>query len=324
MIKRFLQYIIIAILGTFGLYFLILIILIPRYVKKLEKPRKIELNNPKLLKYYDINHEANPADYGFHNFEEVSFPSSEDKNLILTGWFIHSQEKSDRCLFLVHGRKSNRQACLPILEIIRSYELNRSTNIFMIDLRNSGNSSEYSSDLGYRVSNDLFDGLNFLQSKYDIRTVNMYGFSMGGMATMAMLDFHKEKIENLNLTIDKIILDSPLSNAKEAIKGEKVHSLVMSDLIYRPFFFVINRRWDGYLDKLNFAYLMRDVNHENIIILQSRADLTTEHDILHSEIQYFNIKTHLFEDGHHTRIYKKNRDIYEKIIVDFLSEEQFS
>lgn len=324
MINKIKKYIIFPSIAVVIIYLVALLLAIPYYIEVLESYPLMELSNENLIKYYNLK-ALEPKGLGFKSYHEEKFQSSIDSHVELTGWFIPAEEKTNNCFLLVHGWRANRQTTLPFAEILKKYDFNKDNNIFMVDLRNAGMSTQTLTDLGYKTSYDIYDSIIYLNKKYGITNFNIFSISMGAMATINMLNVNKDSLNKLNIKIKKIILDSPLMNAKEAIRSRKAPEIFRNNLVYIPYFFVIDNRWGNYLDKLRFSYLAKELDLNNLIIFQSKLDKTTTYKIFENELKRLgnkskNLSKVVFEKGSHGVLYKDNLEIYEKKVVEFLNK----
>lgn len=304
-----------SILAIVGIYVALLMVGIPYFIDTLEAFEPA--NNKEIIQLYELKGDS-PKDYGF-NYEEVMF-QTKDK-LTLSGWYIPAKKESTKCIYFIHGWKSSGLSCFQYLDIVKDKDLDRDHNIFIINLRNSGKSSKTRSDLGYKTSRDVMEGIRFLNNNYGIEKFKIFSVSMGAMATLTALNFYREEIEGMNISIEKVILDSPLSNAKNAIKSFKTSAQILNDLLYIPFFLAVNYRWDDMLDKLRLSYMMTDINVNNILILQSEKDRLTKLSSLKKELENIDVKLEVFKQGAHARIYGSNRERYTNIVYNFFTKE---
>ena len=300
-----------ATIGVFALYVIGLSIIIPYYIGYLEnfKPASSE----KIVAHYQLRGD-NPLAYDFE-YEDIIFETED--GIKLSGWFIESEQQSNRCIYMIHGWKSSGVACLFFLDIIKEYSLNKEHNIFIINLRNSGNSSKIPSDLGYKTSKDVFEGMKFLKQKQYIDSIKIFAISMGAMAATTCLNLYEKRIKDLGIKIEKVLFDSPLSDAKNAIKSEESIVQFLSSLVYEPFFFVVNYRWDNMLNKLNFSTLMKNIDVSKMLILQSEKDKLTKLSSLKKQIKDVPVEVILFEQGAHARIFQSNKIEYKKVFGEF-------
>ena len=191
-VKKLLKLFIYSTASLAGIYILAMSIAIPYYIGVLESFEPA--NSQYIVDHYNLKGDT-PAAYDFPHYKDVIFQTND--GITLSGWYIESQEKSNECLYMIHGWKSSGVACLSFLEIIKEYEIDRDKNIFIINLRNSGNSSKVPSDLGYKTSKDVFEGIKFLNREYEIDKLNIFAISMGAMATSTAMNLYEKEIDFL-------------------------------------------------------------------------------------------------------------------------------
>jgi pimeloyl-ACP methyl ester carboxylesterase len=313
--RRALRSIFKFITGTLLFYFGIMMLVIPYCLDLIEAFEPA--SEQELILRYDLKGNT-PESYGFTDFEEVSFKTKED--IELTGWFIPAKKNSKDCIYFVHGWNSSGLACFPYLEIMKDENINKNHNIFVINLRNSGKSSKARTDLGYKTASDVVEGMKFLKNNYDIENIKIFAISMGAMATLTALNIHKDRIENIGVKIEKLILDSPMSNAKKSIQSFDSPLQIINNLLYVPLFIAIDYRWDYMLDKLRISHMLPNVDLNKVLILQSDMDKLTTLAALDYELTNIEAKVEIFPQGAHARIYHSNKDKYRKVVSSFLKE----
>ena len=159
-----------------------------------------------------------------------------------------------------------------------------------------------------------------LKDKYGMNNFTLYGFSQGAMGAAIVSKLHVDSLRKKGLKIDKLILDSPISNVKKRIKQDakkrKVPKFIVS-IITRIF----NFRVGNHLEKLRLSYLLKRVP---TLILQTKNDKATTYGMLMEEYnkiaQNSNVQLKVFEKGAHIRIYAEPeyKEEYTKIVADFL------
>lgn len=321
MIRKIKKALMISAGSIVGIYILAMSIVLPYCINMLEFFQPIRNTSQMLKSHYELKG-SNPSAYGF-DYQDVSFKGPGQ--IKLTGWYIPSEKKTDSCIYFVHGWKSSGASTLPYLDIIKEHDLHKKHNLFIINLRNSGDSSRARTDLGYVTSNDVLHGMKFLKNEYGIKEVNMYSISMGAMATLTALNIHKEAINDLGIRVNKTIFDSPLANAIDAIKSQDSAVQLFDNLIYVPFLFIVNNRWDDMLYKLNFEYMMPNVNTDNMMILQAEKDSLTRLPAIQATLSSLpnRPEIHVFEKGSHARIFhiESNKLRYSKLVGNFLNSD---
>ncbi|MDA0194329.1 MAG: hypothetical protein O2887_04580 [Bacteroidetes bacterium] len=167
---------------------------------------------------YGIYEMRDPGDYGF-SYEDISYYSYPD-SIQLSGWFVPTNSKVHDCIVLIHGRTSNRLKTMKYLELFRNGGLDTLYNIFIPDLRNSGKSQNAVTSMGYEFAEDISSSLLWLNKNKKQDSFILYSFSMGSMAVAVMLnrDDLTDQLRNNEISISKIILDSPLSNVEKTLR----------------------------------------------------------------------------------------------------------
>jgi len=258
---------------------------------------------------FGINLCNTPEDYGYHS-ETLTFKSL-DESIGLEGWYVPCQISTDKCIILVHGRWSNRLKTMKYLALVDSLGLDTLYNVFVPDLRNSGNSDPGKTYMGYKFAEDLASAIIALAKQKQQNTFTLYGFSQGGMATMILAgrqDLQQLLSEN-NVKIDRMILDSPLSNVQETLWME-AGKMGLPKIIFNLTFRKFSNQIDGYGYQLRMSELLKNVTAP-VLVLQSEDDKTTPISILLKEINGLNSKNNLsfvyFRGPDHVRIWQDDR-----------------
>lgn len=261
------------------------------------------LENPEMRADYGLDNQTNPADYGF-TFEEVDYETLTD-GVALNGWYMPAKKEGiSQTLMINHGRTSNRLKTMKYLELVNDYGIDTLFNVFIPDLRNSGNSEEAKTALGYEFAEDITASMQMLKSKYGQQEFVLWGFSMGAMAsaiTVNRPDLVEYQKAN-GLAVKKLILASPLSHAKKT-------SWVGAQDMGIPRF-IFNAAWSGFDDvvddwgdNMKFSYLLSN-NKLPTLVLYGNGDATTPAEVLEEEIEgQMNVYPVLFQDADHVQIY---------------------
>jgi len=285
--------------------------------------------------HYYIDDEKSPEDYGYDSVETITFSSVYDEDIQLEGWYVHSAVSDTApCVLISHGRTSNRLKTMKFLKLFKDLGLHEQYNFFIPDYRNSGNSSDATTELGNKFAEDLTASILMVNEKYNTTDFILYSFSMGALATADFMwrSDLQEKTASKNITIQKMIFDSPLSNAPatvEAVSKEMgaydfmVQEVMdnLSDEIRLP-------NGDEVFDKMRFSVLLKEVE-QPILMLQSETDIATPAKFLKEELGILdskNIKAVYFDNPSnaeftHVRMYIHHKDKYEKLVKDFLEKK---
>ncbi|CAM3103065.1 alpha/beta fold hydrolase [Streptobacillus felis] len=259
-------------------------------------------------------------------FEEIEYSSG---NIKLYGWYI-PVDGAKKTIVINHGRKNNRVFSLKFLQLFIDMQLNEKYNIFLPDLRNSGKSDIAKTAFGYRFAEDIKNTLIMLNEKFYTTDFVLYGFSQGGMGSALVPYLYAEELSLKGINIEKMILDSPVSNIKETILhhslflGLKIPSVIMSFPLAR-----FNFKIDGRLNELRLSKVLGKVP---TLILQSEKDDVTPYDMINKEYQIIkDLCSHddglvkpifkVFRKGQHVRIYLQYKWEYTDSIQNFLNLE---
>jgi hypothetical protein len=270
------------------------------------KPYTFEkvLSNPDMCIDFGINDCKTPNDYGFR-FEEINYISLDETSL--NGWYINALKPSAKCMLIIHGRTSNRLKTMKYLALVDSFDLDTAYNIFIPDLRNSGKSEKAKTLMGYKFGEDVTASLLMLHEKREQDTVMLYGFSMGAMAIANAIGRPdlKSKIEEKGIYIEKIILDSPLSNVKSTLR-DQTSKVPFSGFYFDRIFNRYSNQINGFGENMRLSKLIPKKNP--ILILQSKDDQLTLSKNLESELQnmhdYSQLSVTFFEGPDHVRIFQ--------------------
>jgi len=265
-----------------------------------------------------------PSDYGAQDYEEYQFYSIYDSTK-LNGWYIKSKNGSNSTIVMVHGRTSNRLKTMKYLELFRTTGLDTLYNIFIPDLRNSGKSAPSKTYMGYKFAEDVVSSLLFLQKGPSQEHFILYGFSMGAMASFTSLGRSDLSaiIKHEGLSIDKLVMDSPLVNVQETLRLNS-NEMGMPNIIFNRAYHLFSKDINNYADSLSMSAQLKGYPDVPLLLLQSKDDETTPYQIFMKEYgqlkQSSNIELHTFEGVGHVRIYQEPRykEGYTKIVNDFI------
>ena len=199
--------------------------------------------------------------------------------------------------------------------------LDKEYNFFIPDLRNSGKSDVARTKMGYCFGQDIFHTMEMLNEKFGKNNFTLYGFSQGGMGSAIASKMYIKTLRKKGIIIEKLILDSSISNIRKRIKEDarkrRVPKFIVSVIVR-----IFNLRVGSHLDKLKLSYLLKRIP---TLIIQSKNDKATTYGMLMEEYnelaQNENIKLKVFEKGSHTRIYAdpECKDEYAEAVKEFLT-----
>ncbi|VWL84766.1 alpha/beta hydrolase [Oceanivirga miroungae] len=257
------------------------------------------------------------------DYEEVEYKSIDGKKLY--AWLIKN-ENAKKTIVLCHGRFNNRIFLLKFLRIFVETKLNEKYNILLPDLRNSGMSEVSKTALGYFFSYDIYSSLKYLKDEYGYNNFTLYGFSQGAMGASLVPTLFENELEEEKIIIEKMILDSPVSNVRKLIiKNSYIGKIRL------PYFLIIAaiNQFNRFIDnKLEILRLSKTLGRVDTLIIQSEKDEVTPYEMLIYEYnkldEYSKSKTKFkaFRKGQHVRIYLQYKEEYTKEIKDFLEGEE--
>ncbi len=262
------------------------------------------LSKPEMVENYGIGENRNPADYGFPNYEEVTYKTIFD-DLTLNGWWVPaSKEGIKETLIISHGRTSNRLKTMKYLEVVKDYGLDTLYNVFIPDHRNSGKSEPAKTALGYEFAEDIVAAMTMLNGREGQKEFTLWGFSMGAMASAVAVNRPDlvDYIKRENLTVNKLILASPLSNVKETswIEGQRIG---VPKLVFEQAWNSFDKEVDNWSEQMKFSYLLSN-NKYPTLVLYGTGDATTPHTVLEAEIEgQYNVIPIMFKGADHVQLY---------------------
>lgn len=274
---------------------------------------------------FGINEKQAPEDYGYDEVEEFTITSLYD-SINLNAWYVPSSQRPGS-IVLVHGRTSNRLKTMKYLALFKEKGIDSLYNILIPDLRNSGKSEPAKTFMGYKFAEDLTAYLQYLKREKRQDTVVLYGFSMGAMAVMTMMnrpDLMKIIDEN-KIVIEKVILDSPLSSVKATLKIN-ADEMGLPDFIFDAAFERFSGKINDFGENMHLSYLMGSIEAP-VLLLQGKNDQTTPHGILQEELKNVakeNLEIVYFEEVGHVRIYQneKHKKTYTEKVAEFIRGRQ--
>ena len=298
------------------------------FLNKVEKSRRLSFedvfNDINLIKKYGLGNRKDPEDYGF-NYSEHSYHSKDA--LKLSAWFINSKNiYSRKAIVFVHGRNSNRLACLQYLNLIKRKALNEEYAVFMPDMRNSGKSDGSRTFLGSRFADDIYSTLRYLKNTQNKNEFILYGFSMGAMAIEVFLHKYRDILKGDNITVGKVILDSPLTNVEKTIKYKsknRLHPKFLQNIGLR----ILNMRMNYNIKNMRFSILLSENKEMPTFILQSKTDSTTPYYMLKNELSKIentekNMDMLIVDNASHVCLYRgKNKKNYQEQVARFISKD---
>lgn len=278
--------------------------------------------DPDLIEEFALDGRRTPADFGFADWRTERYPSAWD-GLMLEGWYIPARDTtSRRALVFAHGRWSNRLKPLSYLTLLHETGLDSTYHVFLPDLRNSGASDPAETGMGYEFAEDLYFTLRHLHAAHGLDRFAVYGFSMGAMGAAVLLDRPdlQAGLDSLGLVIERVVLDSPLSNVEASIRRGAARQHVpgpVADLALYSF----DRTIGGYLPRMRLGALLADPPCP-VLILHGEADRTIPLAMLDAERTTLgpDVTVFTFPDAGHVKIYRhpEHRAAYTDRVAAFL------
>lgn len=163
------------------------------------------------------------------NYSATSFRSFDDQTN-LSGWFFKTEDPISTVI-LVHDTGSNRMPFdVDTVDLVEDL-LKAKYNVFLFDLRNSGESEGTISGYGYLEWQDVIGAIEHVRKISVTTNVILYGVGSGCAASLLAIDKlpdpaeygreYDKKIENLVFDrsyVVGVILDSPAKDTDDYIK----------------------------------------------------------------------------------------------------------
>lgn len=164
------------------------------------------------------------------SYSATSFTSADEQTQ-LSGWFFKTDDPIST-IIIVHDTQSNRMPYnVSMVEMINDF-LNMHFNVFLFDLRNSGENADSICGYGYLEWQDVLGAIKHVKQISVTTDVILYGIGSGCSACLLALDKlppsldsevlskYSQKIVNLGFDatyVAGLILDSPAKNSDDYI-----------------------------------------------------------------------------------------------------------
>lgn len=164
------------------------------------------------------------------SYSATTFTSADEQTL-LSGWFFKTDDPIST-IIVVHDTQSNRMPfSVSMVEMINDF-LNMHYNVFLFDLRNSGESDGAICGYGYLEWQDVLGAIKHVKKISVTKNVILYGIGSGCSACLLAIDKlppssdsevlekYSKKIVDLGFDVNYIvglILDSPAKNSDDYI-----------------------------------------------------------------------------------------------------------
>ncbi len=134
-----------------------------------------------------------PADIALH-YGIATIPV--DERVTLQAWTVPVKEAQGTAI-LFHGYASSKSELLPEAAALHDMQ----QEVWLIDFRGSGGSSESYTTIGFHEAEDVAAAVRFVRAKPSVQPILLYGRSMGAAAVLRAVDYGDVKA-------DAIVLES--------------------------------------------------------------------------------------------------------------------
>ncbi len=277
--------------------------------------------DPAQIVEYGLEGKRTPGDFGYSNYQVVSYPTMPD-DLNLSAWWMPAEnDDADAAVLFVHGRQANRLKPMKYLPLVRAAGLAASHHVLLPDLRNSGDSEPGATSMGWEFAEDVVSSVEYLASR-GVRSVTIYAFSMGALATAVMYERPElnERLKATGIVVERIVFDSPLADVEATLRGVATRDGIPRPLISSAmlgFDLSIGRN----LDRLTIGQFI-SAPPAPLLILQGTDDEITFFPIFEhiTERAAPSVQIETFEGARHVKMLTDpaHRERYSQIVTDFL------
>ncbi len=244
-----------------------------------------------------------------NKWERQSFEIEND-GAVLSGEIIKNPEgEKDKVAIIAHGHTANRYASLKYADMF--YRLGY--NVVIYDERYFGRSTGGFCTLGQKEADDLSKVFSLVRERFgqDCR-IAVHGESMGAATSLMVLKKEKPQL---------VVADCPFCDSKRLFDEYVVNNLHVPPVLVIPLVIL--------LGKLQYKYYIREVSpieavrNSDVPICFMHGDADKLIDCDHSK-QMFKVcknpksEMHLFEGAGHAMSVVLHRQLYEKLLRDFV------
>ena len=265
---------------------------------------------------YGLDGQTTPADMGFPGYENVTYFQSPD--LTLKGWYIRAPRETSKCYCIYHGRSANRMKGLAYLRLVKDLDLDKTHNIFIPDLRNSGQSSGAVTALGYYVADDIYNSLRFLKEEKGNTGFILHGFSMGALGITIAMKRYEEELKNVDVRY--LLLDSPVSNARKVMSYEVTQRMGLPGFVAFIGTTALDMKLGFALNSMKLSETLKNTDTPTLIMWAADDDkvpgefLEEETSGLPASL----VKVVHFDTGNHSRLYLLKKQKYTETVGRFI------
>lgn len=247
-----------------------------------------------------------------YEIDKININSTFDDHII-PGEYIYSGENHDKLVILIHGLGGNRYTNYPLAK----YFLEKGFDVITFDQRSSNENTAKRTTYGVWEKYDVMDLMNYAEGLYPDIKIGLWGTSFGGATAIQTAAY-----ENIQDSLEFIILDCPLGNAEYMISNEMEKMNIGIPVDYMLWWGnVVNKQ------KLGFTYKDADAIEKAkelkipTLVINSEVDEVTP-DFMGKEI-YNNINTDnkkiwTVSDAEHACIWEDHNEEYIQTLDNFL------
>jgi len=256
------------------------------------------LENDSLKIHFGIGNEQNPEDLNLTH-KTITFNSFD--NTPLEAWYIPASKPASNCIIISHDINSNRLEGLKYLKAFNKSGILNNYHILMPDLRNAGVSGGGTTLMGYKTAEDIVTCMTLMKENFNIDSFVLFGIGQGAIASAIAVkraDLQKH-LNNLDLKVSAIIMDSPWSNVSKVIhqKHESIAGPIANAVSY-----YFNNNVDGYLDYMRLGFLLKKTDYETLILQNIGDEVTTTPMLLEELREIPSVQLELFDGDEHAKI----------------------
>lgn len=268
------------------------------------------------------------------SYSQTNF-TSFDGQTNLSGWFFKT-ENPKSTIILVHDTGSNKmQFDLNTVDLIEDM-LGAGYNVFLFDLRNSGESGGTISGYGYLEWMDVIGAIAHVRQISVTTNVILYGIGSGCSSVLLALDklpaageYDKTYAENIqNLAFDRgyiigVILDSPAKNSDDYIRPLVVQESSMGFLTQYTVPYAIrisageasSANLSADISRLQIPVCILYGDQDTFVGTSKISQIVSERERLHPNTTSSNV----FSGAGYVGSFAKDPVGYRKAILDFLT-----
>jgi uncharacterized protein len=205
-----------------------------------------------------------PENYGYTNYESVTFPSGDDPNLILRAWYFPpNPEKNGATIIYVHGFQAERSWLLSQARFM----IDEGYGALMLDLRNSGNSDGDTTYFGEKEWHDVEGAIHYLKTRPEVNMdrLGIMGRSMGGYVVIRS----QAELQAFKF----VIAQSTFTNIPDLVNDVVPLSTGLPSFPFSPLIVYFSERETGIdVNAVNAVNELQRFNNTPILIMHGTKD----------------------------------------------------